>query len=589
MRELRLEVPVGSTVDDAWDAVVGTVPALAPGRASLRFAVNGTYADPDTTLADGDEVACIPPVSGGSDDGRLRILEIHEAAFPADLVQTLSERLATDEDGGVVAFTGRTRATPGTPAPGQEAEARRHEGRRVDGLEYEAFEPMAVRVLEAIADEIEARFGVRRLAIVHRSGAVPLGEASVIVVAVAPHRDAAFARGALRDRRDQGAGADLEGGAVHRRARLGGPCRANRGRARRLTAGPLGLAPRRVAPGARQSWASFVTTALGVRHDDRREARCRGHAAHVGARQSPTKQRCARFGARHAPDNAAGRPSRLARTRRRSRLASRPPRQPYCGHAAARRAPGPRGPPRARDGAGRRLGHERGRLDHHRPGARDPAPVRRLRARPRRPAARRGGRRPLSRARSAAPRRRDRAAVRDGAGGIRPHAAGARARGGRRQRRPRARGRAARGVRPAGGGDRRRRGARAGRDGPDGREPHRAPRAAGGARRPAAAVGRHGPRGRRHRGCARRGEGRHRRRRRARPGRRAAQPRARGADRADRRPRGAMARAPVVAGRPRHLRPVRASRSRPAPSARSRSCAGSSTRRARAVAATSGS
>ncbi|HEY4189603.1 MAG TPA: MoaD/ThiS family protein, partial [Candidatus Limnocylindrales bacterium] len=49
MRELRLEVPVGATVDDAWDAVVGTVPALAPGRASLRFAVNGTYADPDTT------------------------------------------------------------------------------------------------------------------------------------------------------------------------------------------------------------------------------------------------------------------------------------------------------------------------------------------------------------------------------------------------------------------------------------------------------------------------------------------------------------------------------------------------------------
>jgi molybdopterin converting factor subunit 1 len=193
MRELRLEVPVGATVDDAWDAVVGTVPALAPGRASLRFAVNGTYADPDTTLADGDEVACIPPVSGGSDDARLRILEIHEAAFPADLVQTLSERLATDEDGGVVAFTGRTRATPGTPAPGQEAEARRHDGRRVDGLEYEAFEPMAVRVLEAIADEIEARFGVRRLAIVHRSGAVPLGDASVIVVAVAPHRDAAFA------------------------------------------------------------------------------------------------------------------------------------------------------------------------------------------------------------------------------------------------------------------------------------------------------------------------------------------------------------------------------------------------------------
>ena len=155
MRELRLEVPRGATVDDAWNAVVETVPALAPGRASLRFAVNGTYADPATTLADGDEVACIPPVSGGAGVDRRRILEIHPEPFPADLVETLTARLATDEDGGVVAFIGRTRATPGTPAPGQEDEAARHAGRRVDGLEYEAFESMAVAVLEAIADEVE--------------------------------------------------------------------------------------------------------------------------------------------------------------------------------------------------------------------------------------------------------------------------------------------------------------------------------------------------------------------------------------------------------------------------------------------------
>ena len=108
-------------------------------------------------------------------------------------METLTTRLATDEDGGVVAFTGRTRATPGTPAPGQEDEAARHAGRRVDGLEYEAFDTMAVSVLGEIADEVEARFGVRRLAIVHRSGAVPLGDASVVIVAVAAHRDAAFA------------------------------------------------------------------------------------------------------------------------------------------------------------------------------------------------------------------------------------------------------------------------------------------------------------------------------------------------------------------------------------------------------------
>ena len=211
MRELRVEVPLGATVDDAWDAAVAVVPALAPGRSSLQFAVNGSYADPSTPLADGDEVACIPPVSGGdgaeagpdgaTDDaanadqpaGRLRILEIRSDPFPPSLAGDLARRLATDEDGAVVTFLGRTRVTPGTPAPGQEAEAARHAGARVQGLEYEAFEPMAIGMLGVIADEIEARFAVARLAIVHRTGAVPPGEPSVLVVAAAPHRDDAFA------------------------------------------------------------------------------------------------------------------------------------------------------------------------------------------------------------------------------------------------------------------------------------------------------------------------------------------------------------------------------------------------------------
>ncbi|HEY8847457.1 MAG TPA: molybdenum cofactor biosynthesis protein MoaE, partial [Candidatus Limnocylindrales bacterium] len=92
----------------------------------------------------------------------------------------------------VVGFLGRTRSSPGTPAPGQEAEAARHAGRSVDSLTYEAHETMALRVLATIADEVAQRFGVERLAIVHRTGEVPLGEVSVAVVAVAPHRDAAF-------------------------------------------------------------------------------------------------------------------------------------------------------------------------------------------------------------------------------------------------------------------------------------------------------------------------------------------------------------------------------------------------------------
>jgi len=206
-REVPLELADGATVEDAWTAIAARFPVLGPGRASLRFARNGDYADASTALADGDEVAFIPPVSGGSDDtaadgpadagtkppaGRRRILELQEAPFGPTVLSDLEARLATDEDGAVVGFVGRTRVSPGTPAPGQEAEAARHAGRSVDSLGYEAHDTMAIRVLTAIADEIAERFGVERLAIVHRSGDVPLGEASIVVVAVSPHRDGAF-------------------------------------------------------------------------------------------------------------------------------------------------------------------------------------------------------------------------------------------------------------------------------------------------------------------------------------------------------------------------------------------------------------
>lgn len=204
-REVALEVADDATVADAWDALVKRFPALAPGRDFVRFARNGAYADGPTTLRDGDEVAMIPPVSGGAggpgarsagtDGGPAptRILELRDAPFDSTIIAELTDRLATAEDGAAVGFLGRTRATPGTPAPGQEAEAARHAGRAVESLDYEAHESMALAILGEIADEIAARFGVERLAIVHRTGAVPLGETSIAVVALAPHRDAAFA------------------------------------------------------------------------------------------------------------------------------------------------------------------------------------------------------------------------------------------------------------------------------------------------------------------------------------------------------------------------------------------------------------
>jgi molybdopterin converting factor subunit 1 len=193
-REVALDVADGATVADAWDALVARHPAIAPGRDYVRFARNGAYADETTTLEAGDEVAMIPPVSGGADAPlAARILELRETPFDPAILGELTDRLATPDDGAAVGFLGRTRATPGTPAPGQEAEAARHAGRAVESLDYEAHESMALGVLGEIADEIAARFGVERLAIVHRTGEVPLGDTSIAVVAVAPHRDAAFA------------------------------------------------------------------------------------------------------------------------------------------------------------------------------------------------------------------------------------------------------------------------------------------------------------------------------------------------------------------------------------------------------------
>ena len=199
-REVQVELPDGADVEAAWGALVARHPILAPGRASLRFARNGDYAEATTLLADGDEVAMIPPVSGGApgtvDDARAairRIVELRAEPFGAAILGELADRLAVPEDGAFVGFLGRTRSTPGTPAPGQEAEAARHAGRAVQSLEYEAHETMALTVLHAIADEIAARFDVERLAIVHRTGEVPLGEASIAVGAAAPHREAAFA------------------------------------------------------------------------------------------------------------------------------------------------------------------------------------------------------------------------------------------------------------------------------------------------------------------------------------------------------------------------------------------------------------
>jgi molybdopterin synthase catalytic subunit len=184
------EVAAGSTVDDAWRAVAAASPGLAGYASVVRFARNGRYVDPADSLAHGDELAVIPPVAGG---GRgYRRIELMQAPIADDLLAELRRTVPSTADGAMVVFVGQTRDTPGTPAPGEEAEAARYAGQTVEGLEYEAFDDMALSVLHDIASEIEERFGVNRVAIVHRTGQVGLGEPSVVIAAAAAHRGAAF-------------------------------------------------------------------------------------------------------------------------------------------------------------------------------------------------------------------------------------------------------------------------------------------------------------------------------------------------------------------------------------------------------------
>ena len=162
-RELSLELPEGARVRDALAAVS----ELAEGL-PLVMAVNREYADEDAPLSAGDELALIPPVSGGA--------EPHVAIVDGPLsLDALVERVRDPRAGAVVTFAGVTREVP--------------------SLEYEAYAEMALEQLRAIVAEAITRHGLCAAAAEHRVGTVPLSEASVIVAVSAPHRPEAFAGG----------------------------------------------------------------------------------------------------------------------------------------------------------------------------------------------------------------------------------------------------------------------------------------------------------------------------------------------------------------------------------------------------------
>jgi molybdopterin synthase catalytic subunit/molybdopterin converting factor small subunit len=141
-------------------------------RLPVMYAVNASYVTAEHPLADGDEVAFIPPLGGGSGDLRVAVTP---DPLDADALQAL---VSGPQRGGICTFTGTVRD--------------HFEGRAVQRLEYEAYEDMAVAQMGALCDEAEARWPGLKMAMHHRVGTLAIGEAAVIVCAAAAHRDAAF-------------------------------------------------------------------------------------------------------------------------------------------------------------------------------------------------------------------------------------------------------------------------------------------------------------------------------------------------------------------------------------------------------------
>ncbi len=166
----QLTLPAGADIADAWSTLTTTYPGLVPHRPFVRPARNGAYAAWEVPLADGDRLAFLPPVSGGGPSG------LTDAAID---VAALEAAVAGRGDGALVTFVGRARD-------------RADDGRAVLELEYEAYPEMAGAVLSAIVAEAQERWGGSSVAVVHRVGVVPIGEAAVAIVTAAPHRSDAY-------------------------------------------------------------------------------------------------------------------------------------------------------------------------------------------------------------------------------------------------------------------------------------------------------------------------------------------------------------------------------------------------------------
>jgi molybdopterin synthase catalytic subunit len=178
--EDQLDLEDGATLGRVFDHYSTRFPRMREMAGSILLARNQEFASPATQLAGGDEIAFLPPVSGGfglqrevSEDGNFFALTWHPI-----VTHKIFDRLLRGEDGAVVTFEGVVRNNTN--------------GRQTHYLDYECYEPMALKLMARIGREIATGYAIDRIAMVHRLGRMLIGETSVVVVVTAAHRRAAF-------------------------------------------------------------------------------------------------------------------------------------------------------------------------------------------------------------------------------------------------------------------------------------------------------------------------------------------------------------------------------------------------------------
>ena len=172
-----LQLPDGGSVRDILSRYEREIPALKKHLSSIALAVNEQYASPDTKLKANDEIALLPPVSGGAESPAIAR---HYASITRATINTeqVVDSLKRGEDGAALTFEGIVR--------------NQTRGRKTLYLDYEAYEEMALRQMEDLACQAIAQFKVRDVAIVHRLGRLEIGETSVLIVVASAHRGPAY-------------------------------------------------------------------------------------------------------------------------------------------------------------------------------------------------------------------------------------------------------------------------------------------------------------------------------------------------------------------------------------------------------------